>query len=48
VWRSVSALEAFPETYNPGYFALKVALATLTLAALAQALVDVFRMPGER
>jgi len=48
VWRSVRMLEAFPETYNPGYFALKIALAVLIAAALVEAVVDVFRTPGER
>ena len=45
IWRSIRVLEAFPETYTPGYFALKIALAVLTVAALVQALVDLFKSP---
>jgi len=46
--RSVRALEAFPETYNPGYFALKIALGVLIAAALVQAVADVFKAPRAR
>jgi TRAP-type C4-dicarboxylate transport system permease small subunit len=42
VARSVQALELFPESYKPGYFAIKVALALSTLGILAQAVVRLF------
>ena len=35
--------EAFPDTYNPGYFILKLALWLMTAVLLAQAVVDVVR-----
>src|SRR5262252_1922806 len=37
VWRSIVALEAFPETYNPGYFVVKVATWILAALLLLQA-----------
>jgi TRAP-type C4-dicarboxylate transport system permease small subunit len=40
VWRSVRQLEAFPETYNPGYFIIKSSAWVLALLVLAQALLD--------
>jgi len=43
VWRSVAALEAFPETYNPGYFVVKVAAWFLAALLLLQALVKIVR-----
>lgn len=46
VYRSVRLAEAFPETYNPGYFVLKLALVALTAGVLLQALVDLFK-PGD-
>jgi TRAP-type C4-dicarboxylate transport system permease small subunit len=36
--QSVRQLEAFPETYNPGYFVIRIALVVLALLALLQAL----------
>jgi TRAP-type mannitol/chloroaromatic compound transport system permease small subunit len=45
VAQSVRQLEAFPETFNPGYFVLKIALLLLALLVLAQALVDTL-LPG--
>lgn len=42
VMRSVRGLENFPETANPGYFMVKVALLLAALLA-AQALVDLWR-----
>jgi TRAP-type mannitol/chloroaromatic compound transport system permease small subunit len=36
--QSVRQLEAFPETYNPGYFILKIALVLAALLVLLQAL----------
>lgn len=45
--QSVHELERFPDTYNPGYFMLRVAVGVLALLALAQAVLVVF-MPDER
>jgi len=45
VAQSVRQLEAFPETYNPGYFLVKVALFALALLVLLQALIDIARKP---
>ena len=47
VAQSVGQLEGFPETFNPGYFILKLALLTLALLTLAQAVVEVFRARDE-
>lgn len=38
--QSVTQLEGFPETFNPGYFALKLAVVLLALLVLLQAIVD--------
>jgi TRAP-type mannitol/chloroaromatic compound transport system permease small subunit len=43
VWRSLRAFEAFPESYNPGYFLVKVSALLLAFLLLAQALLDVLR-----
>jgi TRAP-type mannitol/chloroaromatic compound transport system permease small subunit len=43
VFQSVGELEAFPETYTPGYFVIKLAVAVLALLVLAQALIDGLR-----
>ena len=40
VLQSLLQLEAFPETFNPGYFIVKTAVMLLALCVLAQALVD--------
>ena len=40
---SIAALEAFPDTSNPGYFIIRAALWVLALLMLAQAAVEVFR-----
>ena len=40
VWQSVAELEAFPETFNPGYFVVKAAVALLAVLVLVQALAD--------
>ena len=40
VWQSVLELEAFPETFNPGYFVVKSAVMLLALLVLVQALID--------
>jgi TRAP-type C4-dicarboxylate transport system permease small subunit len=39
---SVRSLELFPETYNPGYFLIRVAMLLLALLALLQALLAAF------
>jgi TRAP-type mannitol/chloroaromatic compound transport system permease small subunit len=43
VWMSVRQLESFPDTYNPGYFLIKLALWLLAGLLLLQAVVDVIR-----
>lgn len=40
VLQSVRQFESFPETYNPGYFLIKVAAWLLALLVLLQALID--------
>ena len=40
---SVKSLEAFADTYNPGYFFIKLALWLLAGLVLAQAIIDVVR-----
>ena len=40
---SVVSLEAFPDTYNPGYFFVKIALWLLAALVLAQAVLDLAR-----
>jgi hypothetical protein len=40
---SVLGLEAFPDSYNPGYFIIKAALWLMTILLIAQALLDLFR-----
>jgi TRAP-type mannitol/chloroaromatic compound transport system permease small subunit len=40
---SVQHLEAFQDSGNPGYFMIKLALWLMATAAIAQALVDLFR-----
>jgi len=40
---SVRAMEAFADTYNPGYFFIKLALWLLAGLVLAQAIIDVVR-----
>ena len=47
VMQSVRQLEGFPETYNPGYFIIKIALLLLVLTTLLQGVVDVFRPRDE-
>lgn len=42
VVQSVRQLERFPDTFNPGYFLIKVAVALLAVLVLLQALVDLF------
>ena len=43
---SVATLESFPETFNPGYFIVKLSLLLLGLLVLAQALIELCA-PGE-
>jgi hypothetical protein len=43
--QSVRQLEGFPETYNPGYFLIRIALVTLALLVLVQAIADALRPP---
>lgn len=45
VAQSVRDLEQFPETYNPGYFVIKLALLALALLVLLQAVLDACRKP---
>lgn len=40
---SVAGLEAFPETYDPGYFLIKCGLWLMAITIIAQAVVDVVR-----
>lgn len=40
---SVKMREAFPDTYNPGYFLIKLALWLLAGLILAQAIIDIAR-----
>src|SRR6202171_1907878 len=47
VAQSVRQLEGFPETFNPGYFIIKLALLMLALLTLLQGVVDAFRTHGE-
>jgi len=46
VWQSLRGLEAFPDTYNPGFFVIRVAVALLAIAVLAQGLLDALRRPA--
>ena len=48
VLQSVRQLEEFPETYNPGYFLIKVSAWFLALLALLQALLDIARPASPR
>lgn len=50
-WLSVAELEHFPETLNPGYFAVKIAALVLAVLTLLQAIADLFAArhePGSR
>ncbi|MBC5767795.1 C4-dicarboxylate ABC transporter substrate-binding protein [Ramlibacter albus] len=46
LWSSLQQLERFPETMNPGYFVIKLALALMLLLALADAATAVGRARG--
>jgi TRAP-type mannitol/chloroaromatic compound transport system permease small subunit len=43
VWSSLSLLERFPDTANPGYFLIRVALWLMAGLILAQAAIDIAR-----
>jgi TRAP-type C4-dicarboxylate transport system permease small subunit len=43
VWQSLVHLEAFPDSFNPGYFVIKLALWLLAGAVCVQALLDLLR-----
>lgn len=49
VWQSVKQLESFPETFNAGYFVLKISVWLLALLLLLQTVVDIVdrRAPDE-
>ncbi len=40
---SLRVLESFPDSGNPGYFMIKIALGVMALGVMGQALVDFFR-----
>ena len=40
---SIAVREAFPDTYNPGYFIIKAALWLLALLVLAEAAIEILR-----
>jgi hypothetical protein len=42
VWASLMQLERFPDTYNPGYFLVKLGVWLMALLVLLQALIDGF------
>jgi TRAP-type mannitol/chloroaromatic compound transport system permease small subunit len=46
VVRSATLLESFPDTGNPGYFVIKLALWVMALLILAQAAIDIARPNG--
>ena len=43
VAQSVRQLESFPDTFNPGYFVVKIALMLLVVLVLLQAILDLVR-----
>lgn len=46
VTSSLSLFERFPDTANPGYFLIKLALWLMAMLILAQAVVDIARPPA--
>ena len=48
VWWSLAQRELFPDTANPGYFLIKIAMALMALVMIAQAILDIARpkIPG--
>ena len=47
VVQSVRQLESFPDTFNPGYFVVKIAILLLVVLVLLQALLDLLHPSGE-
>jgi TRAP-type mannitol/chloroaromatic compound transport system permease small subunit len=48
-WQSLAGLEQFPETYDPGYFIVKLSTMLLAALLLVQALIDLLRpLPAPR
>ncbi|MFS2099083.1 C4-dicarboxylate ABC transporter substrate-binding protein [Variovorax sp. Varisp85] len=50
VLRAVAAFELFPDTFNPGYFMIKVALLLLAVLLAVQSVLDLWherRLPGQ-
>ena len=47
VAQSVRQLESFPDTFNPGYFVVKIALLLLVVLVLLQAILDLLHTPQE-
>lgn len=45
IWQSVLQLEGFPDTFNPGYFILRVGVGLLAMLVLLQAVVDILLPP---
>ena len=43
LWSSMALLERFPDTFNPGYFVIKLAACMLPVLALAEVLMRVFK-----
>jgi TRAP-type C4-dicarboxylate transport system permease small subunit len=43
VWNSAVALERFPDTFNPGYFIIKLALWLLAVLMLIESVIGLFR-----
>ena len=43
VTSSIMVLEGFPDTFNPGYFMIKLALWIMAILVLAQSVVDLLR-----
>lgn len=42
IWQSVRQLESFPDTFNPGYFILKISVGLFALLVMLQAVVNIF------
>lgn len=47
-WRSLRMLEAFPESYNPGYFLVKASAMLLAAMLLVQGIIEVLRPAPKR
>jgi TRAP-type C4-dicarboxylate transport system permease small subunit len=46
VVESVALLENFSQTFNPGYFIIKLALWLMALTVLVQSIIELLRRPG--